>query len=77
MSIFTIEPGCMSFCMEKGGTVTSKLIDNVTVFNCKAYNDSKINKQNPKIRNTMNMTSSYYYSSFLNILHRCKGTWMC
>lgn len=26
MSIFSIEPGYMSFCMEKGGTVTSKLI---------------------------------------------------
>lgn len=58
MSIFTIERGCMSFCMKKGGTAKSKLIDNVTVFNCKAYNDSKINKKKPKIRNTMNMTSS-------------------
>ena len=43
-----------------------------------AYHDNEINKKKLKIRNTKNIT--YFlsdFSSFLNILHRCKGTWMC
>lgn len=62
--------------------MTSNLTNNVlaerAVFICIAYNDNETNKEKPKIRNSMNIT--YFpsdLSSFLNILHRCKGTWMC
>ena len=43
-----------------------------------AYNGNEINKEKTKLVNAMNIT--YFpsdFSSFLNILHRCKGTWMC
>lgn len=45
---------------------------------CIAYNGNEIIKGKPKIRSTMSIIyfpSDFY--SFLNILHRCKGTWMC